>query len=49
MEKLELINMLKKIAKKPKFHNVRIQKAEKKRKKRIIHNPKEFSEKYLIL
>lgn len=49
MEKLELINRIKKIAKKPKLHNVRISKVEKKRKKRIIHNPKEFSEKYLIL
>lgn len=49
MEKLELINKIKKIAVKPKLHNIRIQKAEKKRKKRIIHNPKEFSEKYLIL
>lgn len=49
MDKLELINRIKKIAKKPKLHNVRISKVEKKRKKRIIHNPKEFSEKYLIL
>lgn len=40
---------LKKISQKPKILNVRISKIEKKRKKRIIHNPKEFSEKYLIL
>jgi hypothetical protein len=49
MEKLELINRIKKIAKKPKLHNVRISKVDKRKKKRIIHNPKEFSEKYLIL
>ena len=40
---------LKKVSQKPKFFNVRISKVEKKRKKRIVHNPKEFSEKYLIL
>lgn len=45
LEKLK--KRLKKVAPKPKFFNVRISKIEKKRKKRIIHNPKEFSEKYL--
>ena len=45
VEKLK--KRLKKVAKKPKLFNVRISKIEKKRKKRIIHNPKEFSEKYL--
>ena len=47
VEKLK--KRLKKVAQKPKLFNVRISKVEKKRKKRIIHNPKEFSEKYLIL
>ena len=47
IEKLK--KRLKKVAQKPKFFNVRISKVEKKRKKRIVHNPKEFSEKYLIL
>jgi hypothetical protein len=47
IEKLK--KRLKKVAKKPKFFNVRISKIEKKRKKRIVHNHKEFSEKYLIL
>jgi hypothetical protein len=49
MDKLELINKIKKIAKKPKLHNVRISKVEKKRKRIIINNPKEFSDKYLYL
>ena len=43
----KLKKRLKKVAKKPKFFNVRISKIEKKRKKSIINNPKEFSEKYL--
>ena len=47
IEKLK--KQLKKVAPKPKFFNVKISKVEKKRKKRIIHNPKEFCEKYLIL
>lgn len=47
IEKLK--KRLKKVSQKPKFFNVRISKVEKKRKKRIVHNPKEFSEKYLIL
>ena len=47
IEKLK--KRLKKVATKPKILNVRISKVEKKRKKRIVHNPKEFSEKYLIL
>ena len=47
IEKLK--KRLKKVAQKPKLFNVRISKIEKKRKKRIVHNPKEFSEKYLIL
>ena len=45
----KLKKRLKKVSQKPKLFNVRISKVEKKRKKRIIHNPKEFSEKYLIL
>lgn len=49
MEKLELINKIKKIAKKPKLLNVRIARTEKRRKRVIINNPKEFSDKYLIL
>ena len=50
MQEIEkLKKRLKKVAQKPKLFNVRISKVEKKRKKRIIHNPKEFSEKYLIL
>ena len=47
IEKLK--KRLKKVSQKPKLFNVRISKIEKKGKKRIIHNPKEFSEKYLIL
>lgn len=47
IEKLK--RRLKKVAAKPKLIGVRISKIDKKRKKRIIHNPKEFSEKYLIL
>ena len=43
----KLKKRLKKVAQKPKLFNVRISKIEKKRKKRIVHNPKEFSEKYL--
>jgi len=45
IEKLK--RRLKKVATKPKLIGVRISKIEKKRKKRIIHNPKEFSEEYL--
>ena len=40
---------LKKVSTKPKILNVRISKIEKKRKKIIINNPKEFSAEYLIL
>ncbi len=48
MTKIEkLKKRLKKVSQKPKLFNVRISKVEKKRKKRIIHNPKEFSEEYL--
>jgi len=43
----KLKKRLKKVAVKPKLIGVRISKIEKKRKKRIIHNPKEFSEEYL--
>lgn len=35
MEKLELINKLKKIAKKPKLHNVRISKVDKRKKREL--------------
>lgn len=45
----KLKKRLKRASTKPKLVGVRISKIEKKRKKRIIHNPKEFSEKYLIL
>lgn len=47
IEKLK--KRLKKVSQKPKISNVKISRVEKKRKKGIIHNPKEFSEKYLIL
>ncbi len=46
VEKLK--KKLKKISKKPKIKTY-IPRVDKKRKKRIIHNPKEFSEKYLYL
>ena len=45
----KLKKRLKSASTKPKLVGVRISMIEKKRKKRIIHNPKEFSEKYLIL
>ena len=45
IEKLK--KRLKRASTKPKLVGVRISKVEKKRKKRIVHNPKEFSEKYL--
>lgn len=51
MKEIEIKNLkkrLKLITKKPKIKTY-IPRVEKKRKKRIIHNPKEFSEKYLIL
>lgn len=44
----QLKKRLKKISKKP-IMKTYIPRVDKKRKKRIIHNPKEFSEKYLIL
>lgn len=47
IEKLK--KRLKKVSQKPKLFNVRISKVEKKKKKKIVHNPKEFSKKYLIL
>ncbi|MFM2199965.1 MAG: hypothetical protein RL769_18 [Pseudomonadota bacterium] len=49
LEKAKLINKLKKISKKPdlKIYVSRVDK--KKRKKIIINNRKEFSEKYLYL
>ena len=47
IEKLK--KRLKKVSQKPKISNVKISRVEKKRKRIIINNPKEFSNKYLIL